>query len=213
VARVYLVDDHLIVRDALSALLAANGHQVLGAATDMTQALAEIRELDPDVVVLDLRLGMRSGLDLLVELRRRDLRCKTIVTTMSELPRDVADAMRQGADAYVLKGSPTSELLQAIAAVVQGRRYFVGRVAELAAEALATPPQDEALASLSMRERQVMLLVVHGRSSAEVAAELHLSAKTVDTYRSRLMAKLGVPDVQGLVRFAVRAGLIDAEGG
>lgn len=210
-AQVYLVDDHAILRDALVALLASHGHTVVGQTSDPEKALADVRALSPDLVLVDLNLGDRSGFELLAELKRRALRVKTIVTTMSSRPGDVAEALRQGADGYVLKGSTGDELLQGIDAVMAGKRHFEGKVTELAVRGLTTPSDASALATLSTRERQVILLVVNGKTSAEVAEELHLSPKTVDSYRSRLMAKVGVKDVQGLVRFALRVGLIAAE--
>lgn len=210
-ADVYLVDDHAILRDALVALLQAKGHVVVGQCSDPQTALADLRRLMPAVALVDLNLGNHSGFELLVELKRRDMRVKTLVTTMSSRPSDVAEALRLGADGYVLKGSSGGELLAAIDAVLAGKRYFEGRVTELAVQGLTTPSDATALAALSARERQVVTLVVNGRTSAEIGAELHLSPKTVDSYRSRLMAKVGVKDVQGLVRFALRAGLITAD--
>lgn len=208
---VYLVDDHAILRDALVALLRSHGYTVVGQASEPEAALEDLRRLQADIVLIDLNLGNRSGFELLAELRRRGMRVKTLVTTMSSRPSDVAEALRQGADGYVLKGSSGSELMEAIAAVMAGRRYFEGKVTELAVQGLTTPSDAAAIAALSSRERQVIMLVVNGRTSAEIAEELHLSPKTVDSYRSRLMAKVGVKDVQGLVRFALRAGLIAAE--
>ena len=136
----------------------------------------------PDVVLVDLNLGERSGFELLADLNRRAMRVKTLVTTMSSRPSDVAEALRLGADGYVLKGSSGNELLEAIDAVLSGKRYFEGRVTELAVQGLTTPTDASALSALSARERQVVLLVVNGRTSAEIAEELHLSPKTVDSY-------------------------------
>ena len=210
-ARIYLVDDHIILRDALGALLAANDHEVVGQSDEPTSALAEIRDLLPEVALVDIGLGLRSGFELLAEVRRRQLPVKVIMITMSDQPRDVAEALRQGADGYVLKHSSGQDLMQAMQAVMQGERWFAGRVADLAVQALSLRDDPVALASLSVRERQVVLMVVNGRSSTEIGAELHLSSKTVDSYRSRLMSKVGVRDVPGLVRFALRVGLIRAE--
>lgn len=210
-ASVYLVDDHPILREALVFLLAAHGHTVVGQSDDPTGAATDIRALRPDILLVGLQLGLRSGFELLAELQRRTIRVKTIVVTMSTKPRDVAEALRYGADGYVLKGSNSAELLQAIKTVLAGHRHYEGKVAELALQGLTAPEDDTALASLSARERQVIVLVVNGQSSAAVGAALHLSPKTVDSYRSRLMAKLGVRDVQGLVRFALRSGLISHE--
>lgn len=210
--RVYLVDDHVTVRDGLRAMLGAGGYEVVGEAADPTSALAGILKLKPQIVLLDLSLGNRSGFELLEEIHRRALPLRTVVLTMSAQPRNVAEAMRLGAASYVLKGASRAELMQAIAAVAEGRRHIGPAVAELAVQALTTVGQADPLAGLSLRERQIIAMVVRGQSSPMIAEQLHLSPKTVDTYRSRLMAKLGVSDVTALVRFAIRTGLIDAGG-
>lgn len=209
---VYLVDDHTIVRDGLRAMLEAGGYEVVGEAADPTVALAEVLRLNPDLLLLDLSLDRHSGFELLTEIHRRELPVRCIVLTMSAQPRHVADAMRLGAAGYLLKGSPRAELMRAIDEVSRGRRHLGPEVAELALQALTADPVDDPLAQLSPRERQIIERVVQGQSSAAIGAALHLSPKTVDTYRSRLMTKLGVSDVTALVRFAIRAGLIDAQG-
>jgi len=210
VSQLYLVDDHTLLRDGLRAVLQAAGHRVVGESADPTQAMSDLRDLGPVVLLLDLHLGKRSGFELLTELQRRPLEARAIVLTMSAQPRHVAEALRLGAFGYVLKGSPASELLEAIDAVGRGQRYLGSEVAELAVQGLAVPG-DEALDTLSVRERQIVLMVVQGQSSTEIGRALHLSPKTVDSYRSRIMSKLASPDVPALVRFAIRHGLIDAE--
>lgn len=206
----YLLDDHTLLRDGLRSVLQAAGHQVVGESADPTQALADLRDLSPVTVLLDLHLGQRSGFELLTELQRRPLDVRAIVLTMSSQPRHVAEALRLGAAGYVLKGAPASELLAALEAVGKGQRYLGTDVAELAVQGL-TAPGDEALDTLSVRERQIVVMVVQGLSSTEIGKALHLSPKTIDSYRSRLMAKLATPDVPSLVRFAIRTGLIDAD--
>ena len=208
---VYLVDDHAMLRDGLRAVLQASGHRVVGESAEPTQALADLQRLVPAVLLLDLQLGQRSGFELLTEVQRRRLTTRTIVLTMSAQPRHVAEALRLGASGYVLKGASAAELMGAIDSVLQGRRYLGGDVADLAVQGLTARDVGSALDALSARERQIVVLVVRGKSSSEIASLLHLSPKTVDSYRSRLMAKLGVADVPALVRFAIRAGLIDAE--
>lgn len=208
---IYLVDDHVMLRDGLAAVLQAAGHRVVGQAGEPTSALAAIQRLAPEVLLLDLNLGERSGFELLVELQRRKLHVPTIVLTMSAQPRHVAEALRLGAVGYMLKGAPSAELLLAVKTVAAGRRYLAGEVADLAVQGLTARDEREALALLSVRERQMAELVVRGKSSAEIGAMLHLSPKTVDSYRSRLMAKLGVADVPALVRLAIRTGLIGAD--
>ena len=208
--RVYLVEDHQIMRDGLRALLEARGHTVVGESADPTQALADLLRLKPDVLLLDLNLGGRSGLELQSELQHRRLQVRTVVLTMSSQPHQVAEAMQLGASAYVLKGSPAAELMSAIDLAVKGKKFLGANVADLALEAL-TQPDNDPLSLLSPRERQIILMVVEGQSSAAIGVTLHLSPKTVATYRSRLMKKLGVKDVPGLVRLAVRYKLIDVE--
>jgi two-component system, NarL family, invasion response regulator UvrY len=208
---IYLVDDHAMMRDGLASLLGAAGHRVVGQSGDPTTALSDIQRLKPALGLFDLQLGPGSGLELLAELQRRQLPTRVIVLTMSAQPHHVAEAMRLGAAGYLLKGAPAAELLQAIETVMSGRRHLAGDVADLAVQGLTARDEDGALQSLSARERQMVELVVRGRSSSEIGSLLHLSPKTVDSYRSRLMAKLGVADVPALVRFAIRAGLVDAD--
>jgi two-component system invasion response regulator UvrY len=208
--RIYLVDDHQLMREGLRALLEAKGYTVVGESADPTQALADLISLRPQILLLDLNLNGRSGFELLAELQRRRLPTRCIVLTMSAQPRHVAEALRMGASGYVLKGSAGSDLMSAIESAVQGKKHLGADVADLALQVFTQHEHDDPLSTLSPRERQIITMVVNGQSSAEIGLELHLSAKTVATYRSRLMAKLGVSDVPGLVRLAVRLKLIDA---
>jgi DNA-binding NarL/FixJ family response regulator len=209
-SRLFLIDDHTVMREGLRALLEAAGHEVVGEADDPTRAIAELLRLAPDVVLLDLSLGERSGFEVLAEIQRRRLEVRVVVLTMSSQPRHVAEAMRMGALGYVLKGAPSGRLLSAIEAAAEGRRFLAEGEAELAVRGLTeTEPEDAGI--LSPRERQILLMVARGASSAAIAEELHLSPKTVDTYRSRLMAKLALGDVPALVRWCIRQGLMTAE--
>jgi two-component system, NarL family, invasion response regulator UvrY len=209
-ADIYLVDDHALLRDGLRAVLEFAGHRVVGDGDDPTRAFSELHALAPDVLLLDLNLGHRSGFELLERMQQRDLPVRTIVLTMSEQPRDLAEALRLGAAGYLLKGSPAREVLEAVDTVVDGGEYLTERVAGWAVSAEPTGSAKTGIESLSPRERQVVLMVVRGSSSAAIGEQLHLSPKTVDSYRSRLMAKLGVRDVPALVRLAIREQLISA---
>lgn len=206
---VYLVDDHMIVREGLRAVLQQAGLHIVGEADNTTTALAEIIQKEPDVVLLDLSLGGNSGLELLPRLKTRGLRTRIIVLTMLDQPRTIADAIHGGASGYVLKGSSGAEVVRAIQEVVLGKRYFSANVADRAIDALTSAPATDPLANLSTREREIMKMVVQGQSSAVIGVALHLAPSTVDTYRSRLMAKLGVNDLTSLVRLAIREGIID----
>jgi len=208
---IYLIDDHAMMRDGLRALLEDAGHLIVGETGDVTNGLAEVARLEPDVTLLDLHLDGRSGFELLVELQRRDLPTRVIVLTMSDHPRNVAEALRMGATGYLLKGSAGSELLAAVEAVGAGRRYLSTGLSDIAVEGLVSPAAKDKAGTLSPRERQILVMVARGKSSAAIGEELHLSPKTVDTYRSRLMAKLDLGDVPAIVRWAIREGLIDLE--
>jgi two-component system, NarL family, invasion response regulator UvrY len=207
----YLVDDHAIVREGLRAVLEAASFTVVGESDEPVSAFEQIVRLQPDVVLLDLSLGDRSGMELLAQLQPRALSTRVVVLTMSDQPRNIAEAIRLGAAGYVLKGSSGAEVVRAIHNVAQGRRHFSETVADRAIEALSSGQTTDPIARLSARERQILELVVRGQSSAAIGAVLHLSSKTVDTYRSRLMAKLGVRDLASLVRLAVREGIVDSE--
>lgn len=206
-SRLFLVDDHAMVREGLRALLEGAGHVIVGEAEEPTEAIAAIVRTDPDIVVLDLSLGERSGFEVLDEMSRRGLRAKGLVLSMSSQPRAVAQAMRLGARAYVLKGASSARLLEALQAVAAGRTYLADQEAQLAVQGL-TATDSGTWDDLSPRERQVLVMVARGASSAEIGRQLHLSAKTVDTYRSRLMAKLQLGDVPAVVRWAIRNRLI-----
>ena len=208
---IYLVDDHAMMRDGLRAVLHGAGHRVVGESACPTVALADIQRLQPAVLLLDINLGTRSGLELLSELQRCGVEVRTIALTMSAQPRHVAEALRLGALGYVLKGAAADELLLAISSVLGGRRFLGTDTADLALRGLQEPEVEEALASLSTRERQVIALVVRGHSSTDIGAQLQLSPKTVDSYRSRLMVKVGAADITALVRFAIRTGLLDMQ--
>jgi two-component system, NarL family, invasion response regulator UvrY len=204
---IYLVDDHALLRDGLTAVLENAGHRIVGESACPTEALADVVRLAPQILLLDLNLGQRSGFEMLQRMQQRKLATRTIVLTMSEQPRDIAEALRLGARGYVRKGSPARDVLATVQAVADGRDPLTALVASLNHQ----PAGSETIADLSVRERQVVLLVVRGHSSAAIAAQLHLSPKTVDSYRSRLMAKLGVGDLPALVRLAIRERLISAE--
>ncbi|MBL8389657.1 MAG: response regulator transcription factor [Hydrogenophaga sp.] len=205
---IYLVDDHVLLRDGLRAVLQMGGHRVVGESDDITHALSDLVRLSPGVLLLDLHLGERNGLELLERMQQRGLSTRTIVLTMVEQAGPVVQALRLGAMGYVLKGSAADEVLLAVDAVSQGRTYVTPAVQMLVDRAATRPDAVTAVQSLSARENQIVRMVVRGMSSAAIGAQLHLSPKTVETYRSRLMAKLGVGDLPALVRLAIREGLI-----
>jgi two-component system invasion response regulator UvrY len=209
--KLYLIEDHQMVREGLHVLLRTAGHQVIGESADAAVGVREVLRLAPDVVLLDMMLHENSGLFFLAEMHRKMTLTKTIVLTMSSQAPHLWEALRLGAKGYVLKGSSSAELLHAIDEVVLGEIFVSASMREaLNSQTTAKTSSDDLLAELSVRERQIMELVVRGKTSADIATLVFLSPKTVDTYRSRLMRKLNVEDVTGLVRFAVRCGIIDS---
>ena len=205
----YLVDDHQIMREGLRVLLQAWGYTVVGESADLTTALADIQRLKPTVVLLDLHLDGRSGLELLAAIRQRKLDVRCVVLTMLAQPRMVAESLRMGAQGYVLKGSAGAEVAAAISAATMNQRYLGTGVAELAVRSDARDGVGTPLDTLSPRELQIITMVVNGMSSTRIGVMLHLSSKTVATYRSRLMSKLEVHDVPSLVRLAISQKLLD----
>jgi len=203
--RILVVDDHGIVRDGLKAILDGHFHmEVVGTAANGKEAIAAAERLKPDVVVMDLVLPELSGVDATQRIIAALPLTRIVILSACDTSEHVFRALRAGARAYVLKECAAAEIIQAVLAVFSGGRYLSPPVTgvvidELLGERMAVSP----LESLSPREREVLHLTVAGKSSAEIGSQLSLSRKTVDTYRSRLMEKLGVHDLAGLIRFSV----------
>ena len=206
---VLLLDDHAVVRDGLRALLAAQPDlRVAGSFGAAAEALQFVAASPPDVAVLDIALGGMDGIE--AARRIHDLCPEThiLMLSMHASPEYVYQALRAGASGFVLKESAGDEVVAAVRAVHAGRRFLSEKIS---ARSLGDYQRERGgespLESLSARERQVMKLIVEGNTSGEVAALLGVSPKSVDTYRSRMMAKLGIDDLPGLVKFAIRHGV------
>jgi len=207
--RIFLLDDHQMVRDGLRNILQMAGHEVVGEFGLAEGAVEAMLALDAHVLVLDVHLQSSSGLRVLQQIQERKLALRTVVLTMSAQPHHVTEALRMGALGYVLKGSSALELLQAIDAVAAGRRFLGVHVGKLVQGWEKSGKQDSPVAGLSAREIQILDMVVRGKTSVAIAEQLKLSPKTVDTYRSRLMAKLEIADLPSLVRFSIHWGLLE----
>ncbi len=213
--RVFLADDHTIIRDGLRALIDAQpGLQVVGEAANGRAAVARVLALRPDVAVLDIAMPELNGIDAARAIRAQQPGTQVIMLSMHASSEHVVRALQAGALGYLLKESAGRELLAAIQVVHAGRRYLSARLGEGAIDTLlrehAEHPARTPLASLSLREREVLQLVVEGYSSADIGQRISLSPKTVDNYRSRLMHKLGVSNLPNLIRFAIDNGLTPA---
>ena len=206
--KVLLADDHAVLREGLAALLTEQPDiVVVGSATNGREALRAARELGPDLVVMDVAMPELNGIDAARELSQRDPPIPVVILSMHDDAEHVTQALQAGAAGYLLKQSAAREIIDAVRAVHAGRRYLSPPVAEIVAEYVRGGARASPLDVLSARERQILQLVAEGRTSAQIAASLHLSPKTVETYRSRMMDKLGIPDITGLVKFAIRHGV------
>lgn len=204
--RVVLADDHAVVRVGLRSLLEVSGMEVVGEAADGREAVRLVQELEPDVVIVDVTMPGLNGVDATEAIRERFPETRIVVLSMHSSSEHVHRAFAAGASAYLLKGSASDEIVSALRAALAGRRYLSRELEHVDRSRLAEDERGP-LDSLSPRERQVLQLVVEGHTSAEIADLVHLSPKSVDTYRSRLMRKLGVSDLPSLVKFAVEHGL------
>jgi len=211
--RVLLVDDHAIVRDGLRFLLEANADfEVVGGAANGRDAVQVSRALQPDVVIMDLAMPELNGTEATQQIHEACPGTHVLVLSMHSTAEHIYRAFQAGAQGYLLKESAGPELVAAVRTVHAGRRYLSQKIAETMVddyirERHATSP----LESLSARERQILQSIVEGKSSAETARTLCLSPKTVETYRSRMMRKLGLPDLTALVRFAIQHGITPLE--
>jgi two-component system invasion response regulator UvrY len=205
--KVLLVDDHAIVRDGLRQLVAAiPGASRIGDADSGFQALARMREEAWDLVVLDISLPDRNGLDVLKQVKAMRPKLPVIILSMHDEIEYAVRALRAGAAGYLTKRSARTELTEAIQRVLTGRRYIPANVAE---QLLVDSKQDadRPLEVLSDREFQVFCLIASGIRMKEVASQLGVSAKTVSTHRTNILAKLGLRSTAEMIRFAVARGL------
>lgn len=212
--RVMLVEDHLIVRQGLRALLETQqGIEVAGEAGDGLEALALCRRLRPDVIVLDLGLPGKDGIQVAEELRRELPGCRVLVLSMHSGEEYVRSAVRAGVAGFLIKGAGLSDLVRAIRAVAAGEAFFCPAAAEVLARELrrSGAVAESAPGSLTEREREVLRLVASGKTSREIACMLGISPKTVEGHRANVMEKLGIHDLAGLVRYSVKAGLVPPE--
>jgi len=207
---VFLVDDHTIVRDGLRYLLEAQKNiRVVGEASDGREAIRKVRRLRPDIVIMDILMAGLNGIEAAGQICRECPATRVIMLSMQSSSESIVRALKAGASGYLLKESAGRELVNAIHEVHAGRRYLSPKVSEQVIGACLNRAEEmrDPLASLSRREREVLQLVVEGRTSAEIADTLFLSVKTVETYRSRLMQKLGIRDIPALIKFAIQHGL------
>jgi DNA-binding NarL/FixJ family response regulator len=209
---VFLADDHAMVRDGLQLLLETSGEiDVIGQAGSGRETVQLAKQKQPDVVLMDIAMPELNGIEATRQLIANNPEIKVIILSMHATSEYIYQALQAGASGYLLKESVGQEVVEAVHEVVKGQRYLSQKITETLVDdylfqreiGQTRSPVDR----LSPREREVLQMVAEGHSSAKIAAQLALSPKTVDTYRSRIMQKIGVRDVTELVKFAIRHGL------
>ena len=207
--KVLIADDHAVVAEGLRNLLQDEPDiEVVGVVNHAREAVAMAVKAQPDVVLMDYRMGELNGIEAAHLIRERLPRTRVVILSMESEIHLIVWALRAGASGYVAKKSAAREVVRAIREVHAGRRYLQDDVRD---EVLDSLVDDRAavhpLSRLSSRERQVLQLLAEGSTNADIAVRLSLSPKTVETYRARMMEKLDVRDLAGLLRFAIRHGI------
>lgn len=205
--QVLIVDDHPLIRQGMRSLLEKHGFTVVGEAADGREATQLAQELEPDVAVLDLAMPLLNGLDAAREITRTSRRTKTILVTIHTADQYVLEALQAGVRGYVLKSQATAELVQAIQEVIRGGRYLSPGISEAVVQAYLAKT-DLPADPLTPREREVLQLIAEGKTTKDIAGLLGVSVKTIESHRVRLMEKLDIRQTAGLVRYAIRRGMI-----
>ena len=212
----FLADDHKLFRDALRPML--NRHpelDVIGEASDGIEALRSIRDLKPDLALLDISMQGLNGIEMTRQIAAQQPETRVIILSMHADRRYVTEALKAGAQAYVLKESSIEELFDAIESIKQKRIYLSPVLSDQILRdyvgAIQTQEQS-AYEVLSNREREVLQLIAEGRSTKEIAGQLHVSVKTVETHRAQIKTKLNLQSIAELTKYAIREGLISLDG-
>lgn len=205
-ARIVVADDHHVVRAAIAALLGAiPGLQVVGEAADGAELIEQVRQRQPDIVLVDVAMPRMSGIEATRVIREHFPRVGVIMLSMSEEAHVVKRAIDAGAHGYILKGATTGELERAVHGVLTRGEYHNPELRALLAEYSRTALHEQ----LSPRQQEVLRRLARGQAAKEIAYDLGLSSKTVDAHRARIMEKLGLSDAASLTRYAVRHGLVE----
>lgn len=210
---IVVVDDHRFMRDVICAMLSrqADRYNVVGQAANAAEAVKVSSETQPDLVVLDVNLPDRSGVEAVPEIKKVSPESRVLLCTAFVSDDRIIDALRSGAHGFVEKTNSWSEFADAVDRVSKGEHYFAARSSGLASQIRPhgmMPRPTTSAPQLSQRETEVLTLIADGRTSKEVATELGISVATVDTHRTNLMSKLQIRNVAGLVVYAFRSGLI-----
>jgi DNA-binding NarL/FixJ family response regulator len=206
---VFLVEDHKMVREALRDVLTKEADiKVVGEAGDARETLEQVRTLQPDVVVLDIRLPDLNGIEVAARLRDANSRSKIVALSAFSDKRFVTAMLRAGASAYVSKSAAGTELVRAIRAAALGQGYFSPDIVKAVVEEVRDGPFDGDRPQLARREREVLRLIAEGVRSPAIAEELKVSVATIEVHRRNIMRKLGLRTVAELTKHAIREGIV-----
>lgn len=209
--RVLVADDHAIVREGIKQILADQADmRLVGEAENGQEVLRAVRAGEVDLVLLDMSMPGRSGIELIKEIKRVQPSLRVLVLSMHEEEQYAVRAIKAGAQGYLTKTSAPDELVGAIRSVAQGRAYMRQEVVERLALSFSTPEEALPHTRLSDREYQVFLMLAHGQTVTAIAEELYLSSKTVSTHKARILQKMGCTSLADLIHYAVRKGLVEA---
>jgi DNA-binding NarL/FixJ family response regulator len=214
--RLLLVDDHPVVLDGIKSRLSAQDNfEVVGDAANGQEAVRKARQLLPDIVLMDISMPNMNGLEAISLLRKHVPQAKILVLTMHDNREYIAQTIRLGARGYILKDTSPAELIRAIQLIHSGEVFFSPAVSRVMLDELAGGRKDEleraGPADLSTREREVLVLIADGRSNKEIAVQLGVGVRTVETHRERIMSKLDIRTVAGLTKFAIAKGMVRLE--
>ncbi len=207
--KILIVDDHPVVRKGLQSCLAGKVNlKVVGEAANGTEAVRMVKELGPDIVLMDISMPEMDGLAVTEALRKVASQAKVLILSMQSNRDAVLRIIKAGARGYVLKDAQADELVRAIETVHAGEAYFSGPIAQIALNQYVSDADDtKPVAKLSERERQVLALIAEGKSNKEIATHLGIGVRTIETHRERIMRKLSVHSVAGLTKFAIANGI------
>jgi len=209
--KILLVDDHKILRDGIRSLVKGyDDIEVIGEASDGKTALQMVKELLPDLVVMDISMPDMNGIDATRKIQNEHPDVKVIALSMHHDKQFVSEIFRAGASGYLIKDSAFDELDHAIRVVMSGKTYINPQIASLVVESLvsqSSTPHPQSFSLLTEREREVLQLIAEGRSTKQIAFDLSVSSKTVESHRRQVMGKLNIRSVAELTKFAIREGL------
>jgi DNA-binding NarL/FixJ family response regulator len=207
--KVLVVEDHHLVRQGIIALIEKSGEmQIVGEAADGFEALSKIKELKPEVVIMDIAMPNLNGVQTIEQLKRQGINTKVVVLSMYSDPATIRQALKKGAKGYLLKRSVTEELLAAIRAAAQDEIHLSPSIAEIINSVTSMDASENEIEELTDREHEVLKLIVDGHTNGAIGYILNISIKTVEKHRASIMTKLHVHDTASLVRVAIRNGFV-----